>query len=405
MLIVVYLSFAVDRMAMTGNSLVRWNPVGQKVQHCFGRQGLPMIWDFAESNFLATSTGSVDAAITCSSDPLKWMRPCSNGFSFQMNAVSATHCGGAVVSTDPPYYDNVGYADLSDFFYAWLRRLLGPVFPELFTTLAVPKTEELVASPFRHDSRADAELFFLAGMTRVTQQLCDQAHRAFPVTIYYAYKQSEQKGKDGAVNTGWEIFLEALIQAGMTISGTWPIHTEMRTRQVAMDASALASSIVLVCRRRPADAPIATRRDFIAALKAELPPALVHLQRGNIAPVDLAQAAIGPGMAVFTSYAKVLDASGDRISVGEATGADQPDPGRDARRAGGRLRCRQPLGAGVVRTIRFRRGRLRDRGDAVHGQEHQREWNGGGGYPPFAWRQGSVAAAGRTAGGLGSCGR
>ena len=314
----VYLALAVDRMAMTGNSLVRWNPVGQKAQHCFGRQALPMIWDYAEPNFLASATGSVDSAILYACDPLRWMEPGSKGFSFQENAVSATHVDGRIVSTDPPYYDNIGYADLSDFFYVWLRRSLRSTFPDLFATMMVPKAEELVAAAHRHGSRAQSEAFFMNGMTQALERLARQAHPGFPTTIYYAFKQAESRDDRGVSSTGWEKFLEALIDAGFAVNGTWPIRTEMRTRQVAMDASALASSIILVCRRRPDDAPIGTRRDLMDAMKEDLPPALVHLQRGNVAPVDLAQAAIGPGMAIFTRYAKVLHGAGNRVTVGEA---------------------------------------------------------------------------------------
>ena len=184
--------------------------------------------------------------------------------------------------------------------------------------MAVPKAEELVATSYRHGTKAKAEAFFMNGMTRAMERLVQQAHIGFPTTIYYAFKQSESRNDRGVSSTGWETFLEALISAGFGITGTWPMRTELANRMIGMGSNALASSVVLVCRKRSADAPIATRRDFIAALKAELPPALVHLQRGNIAPVDLAQAAIGPGMAVFTSFAKVLDASGNRISVGEA---------------------------------------------------------------------------------------
>ena len=224
-----------------------------------------------------------------------------------------------VFSTDPPYYDNIGYADLSDFFYVWLRRSLKPVFPDLFATLAVPKAEELVATPYRHGGKEKAEAFFLEGMTQAMHRLAEQAHPAFPVTIYYAFKQSESDGDEGTASTGWETFLDAVIRAGFAISGTWPMRTERDSRHRGQSASnALASSIILVCRPRAADAPTATRREFVTALKAELPAALAHLQRGNIAPVDLAQAAIGPGMAVYTRYAKVLDAEGKPLTVREA---------------------------------------------------------------------------------------
>ena len=221
-------------------------------------------------------------------------------------------------STDPPYYDNIGYADLSDFFYVWLRRYLKAVFPDLFATLAVPKTEELVATPYRHGGKEEAETFFLDGMKKAINHLAEQSHAAFPVTIYYAFKQSETTGDGGTASTGWEVFLAAVIEAGFSITGTWPIRTELASRLTGISTNALASSIVLVCRKRPADAALATRRQFVATLKAELPGALAHLQSGNIAPVDLAQAAIGPGMAVYTRYARVLDASGKPVSVREA---------------------------------------------------------------------------------------
>ncbi len=216
--------------------------------------------------------------------------------------------------------DNIGYADLSDFFYVWLRRSLRTVFPGLFSTLAVPKAEELVSTPYRHGSKLEAEAFFLTGMTQAMRRLAEQAHPAYPVTIYYAYKQAETENAKtpGMTFTGWETFLDAVIQAGFVVTGTWPIRTELGNRMIGLDTNALASSIVLVCRRRPADAPTVARRDFVAALQRELPVALAHLQRSNIAPVDLQQAAIGPGMAVFTRYARVLEASGRALTVREA---------------------------------------------------------------------------------------
>ena len=204
------------------------------------------------------------------------------------------------------------------FFYVWLSAtLFGSVFPDLFATLAVPKAEELVATPYRHGSKGEAETFFLNGMGKAMQRLAEQAHPGFPVTIYYAFKQSEKKGDGGTASTGWETFLAAVIRSGFALSGTWPMRTE-RPSGVKTGTNALASSIVLVCRKRPQDAPLATRREFVAALKSELPVALAHLQRGNIAPVDLAQSAIGPGMAIYTRYAKVLDAEGNSLSVREA---------------------------------------------------------------------------------------
>ena len=224
-----------------------------------------------------------------------------------------------LVSTDPPYYDNIGYADLSDFFYVWLRRSLQPVFPDLFATLAVPKAEELVATPYRHGGKEKAEAFFLDGMTQAMHRLAEQAHPAFPVTIYYAFKQSEsderrrhRQHRLGDLSRRRD---SRRLRASAALGRCGPSEP---AACVASDHNALASSIVLVCRPRAADAPTATRREFVTALKAELPVALAHLQRGNIAPVDLAQAAIGPGMAVYTRYAKVLDAEGKPLTVREA---------------------------------------------------------------------------------------
>ncbi|MYG02778.1 MAG: DUF1156 domain-containing protein [Acidobacteriia bacterium] len=240
------------------------------------------------------------------------------GVAFQGSASTQNTTGNNLISTDPPYFDNVGYADLSDFFYVWLRPSLGSVFPSILATLSAPKLEELVATPYRHGGKEKAEVFFLDGMSQVVQRLANETHPAFPTSIYYAFKQSEQRGSADTSSTGWETFLAAVIEAGFSVTGTWPMRTELSNRMRGMASNALASSIVLVCRPRPGDAPIATRREVVDALKAELPPALAQLQAGNIAPVDLAQAAIGPGMGVFTRYRKVLDASGEPVSVREA---------------------------------------------------------------------------------------
>ena len=311
----VYLAFAVDRMANTLCTIARWTPERGQTVTAFARQAIPMTWDFPDVNPFAGAAGdygvSVDGVIkglSSSTEP--------QGFTTQDDATIQSVSIGKLVSTDPPYYDNVGYADLSDFFYVWLRRSLRSLFPDLFATLAVPKTDELVAIPYRHGSKEKAEKFFLAGMTMAMQRLTE-AHPAFPVTIYYAFKQSENKG-DSGISTGWETFLDAVIRAGLGISGTWPMRTELGNRMIGMGTNALASSIVLVCRPSPADAPVATRRELVDALKSELPDALRQMQQGNIAPVDLAQAAIGPGMAVFTRYARVLDAAGETVSVGDA---------------------------------------------------------------------------------------
>ena len=234
-----------------------------------------------------------------------------------MNATTQELGGGRIVATDPPYYDNVGYADLSDFFYVWLRRSLRRILPELFATVTVPKAEELVATPARHGGKHEAEAFFLRGMTKAMGRLAEQAHPGFPVSIFYAFRQAETDSDQGIVSTGWDTFLDAVIQAGFCVSGTWPMRTEY-TSNLKTKRNALASSIVLICRPRPAAAPTATRGEFMAALKSELPLALNHLQRGNVAPVDFAQAAIGPGMAVYTRYRYVQDAKGQPVPVREA---------------------------------------------------------------------------------------
>ena len=313
-----YLSIIVSKTADSNNAFCPWEPVAQCTRQLFGRQAISMLWDYGEANplydssggFLTNIVGSIRAYENFSIKSI-------GGYCEQLDATSQTLSRGKVISTDPPYYDNVPYADLSDFFYVWLRRSLKPVFPDLFATLAVPKAEELVAFAYRHGSKGKAEEFFLDGMTQAMHRLANQAHPAFPVTIYYAFKQSESDGGDGTTNTGWDTFLAAVIEAGFAISGTWPMRTEMIAAMKSVKNN-LASSIVLVCRQRSANAPVTTRREFVSALKYELSQALIHLQRGNIAPVDLAQAAIGPGMAVYTRYEKVLDAEGKVLTVREA---------------------------------------------------------------------------------------
>ena len=316
--VAVYLAFAVDKSTAYWNTLCLWlnQPKNEIVSNSFGRQALPMTWDYAEASPLSDSGGNIDRQIGYITKVLTYAVPPHErpGFAVQSDAAVQSLSTDALVSTDPPYYDNIGYADLSDFFYVWLRRSLKPVFPELFATLAVPKAEELVATPYRHGSKQAAEAFFLNGMTQALHRLAEQAHPGFPVTIYYAFKQSETKDDIGMASTGWETFLDAVIRSGFAVTGTWPIRTE-RPTALKVAINALASSIVLVCRRRPATAPAATRREFLTTLRAELPQALRLLQTGNVAPVDLAQAAIGPGMAVYTRYARVLDAAGKPMSV------------------------------------------------------------------------------------------
>lgn len=317
----VYLAFALDKVADRGSSIGRWDPTPTQsgIINTFSRQALPMTWDFAESNPLGEASGNYISAVALVTKALLAASLSAvPGYATQNDASTQALSTDSVVSTDPPYYDNIGYADLSDFFYVWLRHSLKSVFPSLFSTLAVPKAEELVATPYRHGSKEKAESFFLEGMTQAMHRLAEQAHPAFPVTIYYAFKQSETESAEGTSSTGWETFLDAVIRAGFALSGTWPMRTELGNRMIGSGTNALASSIILVCRPRATNAATATRREFLTALKSELPAALAHLQAGNIAPVDLAQAAIGPGMAVYTRYAKVLDAKGDALKVREA---------------------------------------------------------------------------------------
>jgi putative DNA methylase len=314
----VYLGLAVSKETVFLVTQARWRAGEGKSAPAFGRQALPMVWDFADLNPFAGAGGDFLGIIEGGEKTLRNSPPPISGIAFQADASKQDISVDRVVSTDPPYYDNISYADLSDFFYIWLRRSLKPVFPDLFATLEVPKAEELVATPYRHGSTEKAEAFFLNGMTHAMNRIVDQAHPAFPVTIYYAFKQSESNDKEGTSSTGWDTFLDAVLRAGFAITGTWPVRTENQTRLVGMVTNSLASSIVLVCRQRAAAAPTATRREFVNVLKTELPWALGHLQRSNIAPVDLAQAAIGPGMSVYTRYAKVLDAEGKPLSVREA---------------------------------------------------------------------------------------
>jgi len=318
--VAVYLACAASRAADYWGTGTIWEPGGGFIAHVFSRNALAMTWDFPESNPFSTSTGNWSQ--TCLDWVERFVKTLTDGnppgISQQADARTQTTSVSKIISTDPPYYDNIPYADLSDYFYVWLRKSMKAVLPDLFATLAVPKAEELVASPYRHDGKSGAETFFLNGMTQAMDRLAVQAHPAFPITIYYAFKQSEADGSSGTTSTGWETFLGAVVRAGLVIDGTWPIRTERPGRMREFASNALASSIVLVCRRRAADVRAATRSEFLAALRSELPPALFLLQRENIAPVDLAQAAIGPGMAVFTRYSAVLDADGKPLSVRQA---------------------------------------------------------------------------------------
>lgn len=316
--VAIYLAFAIDKVSNISSSIASWMSDRGAFRETFARQAIPMTWDFAESNPFADAGGSLATAIDKGVMALEWL-PCGVGSAEQADAATQRISSGKVVSTDPPYYDNIGYADLSDYFYVWLRRSLRGTFPGLFATLAVPKNEELVATPYRHGGKEGAEQFFLNGMTAAMHNLANESNPALPVAIYYAFKQSET-GEAGTVSTGWETFLAAVIRAGFEIHGTWPMRTEGAGRIIAKGTNALASSIILVCRRRPDDASTVSRKDFLRELKSELAEALEAMLGGEggaspIAPVDLAQAAIGPGMAVFSRYAAVLEANGEPMSV------------------------------------------------------------------------------------------
>ena len=320
--IAVYLAFAVDRASDAWSSIASWTPQRDTLRTTFGRQALPMVWDFAESNPLSESTGSFANAYDWVWNCISTFSTQAEGCAQQADAQTQSVSKSKLVSTDPPYYDNIGYADLSDFFYVWMRRNLRNIYPDLFATIAVPKAEELVATPYRHGSKEKAETFFLNGMTDAMHHLAEQVHPAFPVTIYYAFKSSDTDDS-GTSNTGWETFLEAVLKAGFAITGTWPMNTERGGRMIGNGTNALASSIVLVCRKRDDDAEEIGRREFLQELKRVMPNALADMMgkeglSSPIAPVDLAQAAIGPGMEIFSKYKAVLKADGSPMSVHEA---------------------------------------------------------------------------------------
>lgn len=319
----VYLAFAIARLADYNSTIATWKPSGEQVMQTFKRQSLPMTWDYPESNIMGEKSICWKMAVKYSADNLSAMLGQLSplrGRSSQLDAQNQTLSINKTISTDPPYYDNIGYADLSDYFYVWHRRTLRDIFPNLFQTISVPKAEELVASPYRHGSKEVAESFFLGGMTQAMKGLASSAHLASPITIYYAFKQSETDSESGTASTGWETFLEAVYRAGLQLSGTWPMRTELANK-VGMSANMLASSIVLVCRKRPTDAPSVSRREFLRELNAVLPEALEEMTRGDgeghspVAPVDLSQAIIGPGMAIFSKYSSVLEADGSSMPV------------------------------------------------------------------------------------------
>ena len=335
-----YLGLGVGRAADYWNSIATWQNGGEFIGHGFTRQAIPMVWDFAESNPFSSASGNWDdTAMSWVVRVVQQLAPAGMPATvIQQHAAGETRLAdGAIIATDPPYYDNIGYADLSDFFYVWQRRALRGVWPNLLRRVLAPKDEELVATPYRHGGKAEAERFFMDGMGRALRNMHVSGADDFPATVYYAFKQSEV-AKEGLTSPGWATFLQGVVDAGYIIDGTWPVRTERTARSIGIGANALASSIVLVCRKRPADAPTITRREFVARLRAELPAALKHIRAGGVGPVDMAQAALGPGMGVFTACARVLEPDDtpmtvraaialinrtrDEISGEEATGYD-----------------------------------------------------------------------------------
>ncbi|MEK7996425.1 MAG: DUF1156 domain-containing protein, partial [Planctomycetota bacterium] len=321
--IATYLGLGVSKLADATSSLTRWKPSMDQAIATFARQALPMVWDFAESNLFNCAAGDYSTTIATIARTLDNLPGGRAGVVCQLDATAAsTGPADVLFSTDPPYYDNIGYADLSDFFYVWLRRSLCSVYPDLFSTLLVPKKQELVATPYRFEGdRERAQEFFEQGFSRAFARMRGSQHAAFPLSVFYAFKQSEsdEEDEDGGpvaqASTGWETMLEGLMSTDLQVTGTWPMRSELSNRPIASGTNALASSIVLACRPRPESASITTRKDFLASVKRELPHALRDLQKGNIAPVDLAQAAIGPGMAVFSRYKRVLESDGTPMRV------------------------------------------------------------------------------------------
>lgn len=311
-----YLAFVVDRMAAYGSTQSTWLPKDNAIRSAFNRQAIQMTWDFAEPNVLTKSSGAIN---TCTNVVAACIDAASCISAGQIaNANAANGISGVprniVISTDPPYYDNVGYADLSDYFYVWLRRSIRHVWPDVFRRVLTPKEEELVATPYRHNGQENAEAFFLEGMRRALANIIAIANSDIPVTIYYAFKQSEA-AEEGLTSPGWATFLQAVFDAGFAVDGTWPVRSEGEVRMNSNSANALASSIVLVCRKRSSTAAVATRREFAARLKREMPDALIKIKEAGVGPVDMAQSALGPGMGIFTSYAKVLEPDDSEMTV------------------------------------------------------------------------------------------
>ena len=310
-----YLGLGLSRMSDICNASCRWESSKTQVRNLFGRQAIPMVWDYAEPNIFSESAGDFGVSLGNLVKVVERQISSVPSAVIQRDAAGDTLLlDGAVVATDPPYYDNVGYADLSDFFYVWQRRTLRDIWPDLYRRVLVPKGRELVATPHRHGGRDAAEQFFIDGMGKALRNMHASGQRDFPVTMYYAFKQAEV-AREGLTSPGWATFLQAVFDAGYVIYGTWPVRTELSNRPVGLGTNALASSIVLVCRKRPEDAPANTRREFVARLRSDLPDALEKIREGGVGPVDMAQAAIGPGMGIFTAASRVLEPDDTPMSV------------------------------------------------------------------------------------------
>lgn len=313
--VAVYLGFLTGQLANHCSTICGWNAPNQQMRSTFARQAIPMTWDFAEVNVFSNSSGSYHSLF---SRMVKGFEAIGAGVHqahvTQADAQSLTYDPTTVISTDPPYYDNIAYADLSDFFFCWMKPSLKEVYPDLFGLLVTPKADELVATPYRHGGREAADEFFLQGMRRAITTMAQQTSADFPTTIYYAFKQSEVE-QEGISSTGWATFIQSIVEAGYAVVGTWPLRTEKPGRMIAVGTNALANSVVLVCRKRDIAAEAITRAEFIRALKRELPPAISELQSVSIAPADMPQSAIGPGMGIFSRYGAVLESDDTPMTV------------------------------------------------------------------------------------------
>jgi putative DNA methylase len=313
------LAFNVTSVANSLSQVCTWDSGGPgwgtKVRNTFSRQALPMTWDFAEIGPFSGNSGSFEINLDYIVKSISSLQAKTHGNVACLDATTNIYSIPYIVfSTDPPYYDNIGYADLSDFFYIWLKRSLSGIWPELFRRLTTPKAEELIATPYRHGSKEAAEAFFIRGMGEAVSAMRKAATDGEPLTIFYAFKQSEV-GEDGVTSAGWASFLQAIVDAGLGVDGTWPMRTELSNRMIGKGANALASSVVLVCRKRTAHARVVARAEFIRTMRRELPEAIDDIRKAGVGPVDMQQSVIGPGMGVFTRFTKVLEDDDTAMTV------------------------------------------------------------------------------------------